>query len=315
MIESKMCSYSDFPVNTASTKGMKVIKGEIEKLNVKWSRNVEYVDRGYKKLHLQILVPSKITDERYLPEAKLTNVRPTIIYVPGSAWHKQDVYNIVPMLTKVAGRGFVVALVEYRPSEEAVFPAQILDAKAAVRFMKEHANEYSADINKVVIFGDSSGGHTALMTAFTAEEQLVEHNKCVKTFDCSVKGVIDYYGPTNISKMNDAPSIMDHIDADSPEGFLIGRKNVLGNMDLVEPTIVTNYISESKYIPPALIFHGDKDRLVPLTQSALLYEALRDAGKDATFYKIQGADHGGAPFWADSVLDIVEKFIRNVMNR
>jgi acetyl esterase/lipase len=314
MIEPKIYSYSDFPVNNASTKGMKVIKAETEKLNIKWIRDVEYIDRGGKKLYLQILEPRKITDEMFLPGVKSTNVWPTIVYVPGSGWHKQDVYAYVPMLTKVAERGFVVALVEYRPSEEASFPAQILDTKAAVRFMKKHADKYSADSDKVVVFGDSSGGHTALMTAFTAEDQLIEQEQCSKEFDCSVKGVVDYYGPTNISKMNDSPSILDHLGADSPEGFLIGRKNVLDNMDLVAPTIVTNYISQSKDIPPALIIHGDKDRFVPFTQSVLVYDALRDAGKEATFYKLQGSDHASAAFWEESVLDVVEEFIRNSIN-
>lgn len=316
MVEPKMCSYSDFPANTAYTEGMKIIKGEIEKPNVMWIRDVEYVDRDYKKLYLQVIAPIKITDKVFFASTlpKSAQLWPTIIFVPGSAWHKQNVYNIVPMLTKVAERGFVVALVEYRPSEEAPFPAQILDAKAAVRFMKENAHKYSADPNNVVIFGDSSGAHTALMAAFTGEEELIEKDGQLQKFDCNVKAVVDYFGPSDISKMNDAPSTLNHLEADSPSGYLIGRKDVLKNMELVQPTIVTNYISKSRVIPPTLIFHGDKDRLVPFTQSVVLFEALRDAGKSAEFYKIEGADHGGAPFWTESVIDIVEEFIRKSIN-
>jgi dipeptidyl aminopeptidase/acylaminoacyl peptidase len=71
-----------------------------------------------------------------------------------------------------------------------------------------------------------------------------------------------------------------------------------------------NYLSEDREIPPMLIFHGNKDRLVPFGQSVMLFEALKEANKTAEFYQISAADHGGYPFWAENVLNIVEKFIR-----
>ncbi|PJI09193.1 MULTISPECIES: alpha/beta hydrolase [Clostridium] len=316
MVEPKMYSYADFPTNEASIEGMKVIEGDIEKLNIKWFENVEYKGRGDKKLYLQVLVPNTVDDHVFVSPTPIKSAKPwpIIIYIPGSGWHKQNINEAVIRLSKIAERGFVVALVQYRPSEDGgIFPAQILDAKAAVKFMKEHADYYSADPNEIVIWGDSSGGHTALMTAFTGEEQLIDREDCKFNYDCSVRGVINYYGAVDISKMNEELSILDHRGADSPEGFWLGHKSVLQNMELVEPTVVTNYISKTKDIPPVLTFHGDKDRVVPITQSILLYETLKNAGKDITFYKIIGGDHGGPSFWTDSVLDIVEKFIRGVI--
>jgi acetyl esterase/lipase len=315
MVEPKMYTYSEFCKSTAYVKGMKKIKGEIEKLNVRWLEDIVYIDRGNMKLHLQILVPYRITDETFIPNIlpRTQDIWPIVIYIPGSGWRKQNVAASVPMLVKFAQRGFVIALVEYRPSDEAIFPAQVLDVKAAVKFMKKHASEYSSDPNKLVIWGDSTGGHTALIAAFTCKEQLNVEKEY--EHDCTVKSVIDYCAPIDISKMNDEPSIFNHVDASSPEGMLIGKKNVLENINLVEPTIVTNYISKAKNIPPVLIFHGDKDRVVPFMQSILLYEALRDAGKDVIFYKLEGADHNGAIFWTHSVLDIVEKFIRRSIDK
>ena len=91
-------------------------------------------------------------------------------------------------------------------------------------------------------------------------------------------------------------------------GFF-GGVNVLENPDKVKPTVPMNYISADSALPPFLIIHGSKDRLVPFGQSVMLFEALKNAGKTAEFYQLKGADHGGSAFWTESVLDIVEQFI------
>jgi dipeptidyl aminopeptidase/acylaminoacyl peptidase len=110
--------------------------------------------------------------------------------------------------------------------------------------------------------------------------------------------------------MNEEPSIMDHRGPTTPEGMLIGELNVLEHPEKVRPTIPMNYLSPEKPVPPFLIIHGDRDRLVPFGQSVMLFEALKRANKQVEFYKLQGADHGGPAFWTESVLDIVEEFVR-----
>lgn len=85
--------------------------------------------------------------------------------------------------------------------------------------------------------------------------------------------------PTDISKMNDVPSIMNHIEPDSPEGYLIGRKNVLGNPELVKPTIVINYVNEERVLPPTLIIHGNKDRLSIFTKSLVYLQVKIKTGR------------------------------------
>lgn len=102
---------------------------------------------------------------------------------------------------------------------------------------------------------------------------------------------------------------MDHAGADSPEGLLIGGLNVLVNPEQAEPTIIMNHISQEVDIPPILMIHGNKDRLVPFEQSVLLYNDLKQKSKDVEFYKIEEADHGGPDFWSDDVLGIVQAFI------
>ena len=85
---------------------------------------------------------------------------PLIVYVPGSAWMRQNVYASMAQMIRIAEHGYVVAVVEYRGSDIAKFPAMIEDAKTAIRFMRKNAEEYSIDTDKVAIWGDSSGAHT-----------------------------------------------------------------------------------------------------------------------------------------------------------
>jgi dipeptidyl aminopeptidase/acylaminoacyl peptidase len=94
-----------------------------------------------------------------------------------------------------------------------------------------------------------------------------------------VKAVVDFYGPIDISKMNLEPSTQDHRDPTSPEGMLIGGVHVLENPDKVKPTVPITYLDNTKEIPPFLIIHGNKDRLVPFGQSVLLYKALEQNDK------------------------------------
>jgi hypothetical protein len=88
MFKTKIYTYLEFPANTKSTDGMIVLQGETDKLSVKWHKNIEYIERNNQKLYLQILEPRRITDNYFAEETE--NSWPTVVYIPGSAWHKQD---------------------------------------------------------------------------------------------------------------------------------------------------------------------------------------------------------------------------------
>lgn len=88
-----------------------------------------------------------------------------MVHVQGSAWMKQDRTALVPTLSRIAERGFVVAIVEYRHSGIASFPAQIQDARNAVRFMRANAAQYHVDADNLFLSGCSSGGQVALLAA------------------------------------------------------------------------------------------------------------------------------------------------------
>lgn len=292
-------SRENFPMSSATAESMIPLVCEQDNYEIFYHEDVVYAERDGLKLHLQIIGPINDEDGRTL-----------VVFIPGSAFHKQNVKERVPQLSYLANKGFVVALLEYRGSEVAPFPSQTLDAKAGIRFMKKNAEKYRIDPEKIVVMGDSSGGHTAMMAGFTCG--IPELEEADDEFTSEVKGVVDLYGPTNFATMNDDPSSQDHRTPDSPEGMEIGGKNVLEHPELVKPATIATYVSEDREIPPILMFHGTNDELVPFGQGCELCNALTAAGKDVTFYQVMGAHHGGWEFWTTKVLDIVERFIRRV---
>ena len=267
---------------------------------------VEYARKSGMALHLNIIEPRQEEGEDH--------TYPLILYIQGSGWMPQNTGAELAQLARFARRGFVIAVVEYRPSVVAPFPAQIKDAKTALRFMRRNAATYHADPRKIIVWGDSSGGHTAVMVGVSLGDAALDDESPADDPPADdplpVCAVVDYYGPSDISLMNDEPSTMDHLGPDSPEGMLIGRLDLREHPEKVAPTVPMNYISGEAALPPFFIIHGNKDRLVPFGQSVMLYEALRRAGKPVEFYQLKGADHGGPAFWTEDVLDRVERFVR-----
>jgi acetyl esterase/lipase len=174
--------------------------------------------------------------------------------------------------------------------------------------LRVNAEKYGIDAENVALWGDSSGGHTVLIAGITGDGLLDTED--YNQYSCKVNSIVNFYGPTDVAKMCEYPSIMDHSTADSPEGYLIGKVPVLENLDLVKAACPATYVSADKDCPPVLTIHGDSDRIVPFEQSIVIHEALVKAGKYSEFYKLVGADHGSGEFWADETYDIIEAFIR-----
>lgn len=301
MVQPQNIPRDEFPKSPSKSEGMIPIDIKQDNYEMRLIRDIEYVRRGDISLTIQLITLGWGFEKQ-----------PLIVYITGSAFRWQDIAGSIPRLCLLANRGFAVASVQYRGTEVAPFPAQTLDAKAAIRFLRKNADEYGIDADNIFVMGDSSGGHTALMTAFTeGVSELTED--IYGDVSGAVRGVIDYYGVTDITCMNDELSAYDHTTADCPAGQLIGGKNVPENPDLAKPTVVMNYITAERALPPALIFHGTNDEMVPFGQSCLLYDKLKQCAKAAEFYAVNGAHHGGAEFWSSRSLDIVERFVRSNM--
>lgn len=308
---------AEFPHTDEVPEGCIVLKG----LKDEWGyyvdihNDVVYAERKnefvYTKplnngLKMHILEP-RVHSGVPVEEEAASHKWPCIVYIQGSAFHEQWLWNNISRHIRLAEHGYVVAIVEYRPSEVAPFPAQMQDAKTAIRFLKKNATDYNIDVEHMAIAGDSSGGHTALMAGFTGDEE--PDTDLYQEYSAKVNCIIDVYGPTVFSLMNYYDSSQNHYDPDSPEGFEIGQKNVLENPELANATIPMNYLSEKKPTPPLLVIHGGRDMLVPFNQSCQLYNYMKQMKKDVTFYKIDDANHGCLGFDNDTILNIVLDFL------
>jgi len=195
-----------------------------------------------------------------------------------------------------------VASINYRLSQHAIFPAQIEDCKAAVRFLRANADKYGLDKKRFGARGASAGGHLVALLGTTGDVNEFDRGENLK-FSSRVQAVCDYFGPTDFLKIADFPSSMNHTAVDSPESKLIGGA-ILENKEACRRANPITYVTKND--PPFLLVHGDADPLVPHNQSELLYEALQKAGVEAKIHIVKGGGHGG--FKDPAIEKMVEEF-------
>ena len=298
-MEVKEWTYEELPEFVEEVEGAQIIRTTGDEMGVTYVHNVEYAEIDGTKLHLQILLPFSRNDQEM--------VCPCVVFVQGSAWFPQDVFAQLCRVSKLAERGYVIAVVEYRHSGIAPFPAQIMDARNAVRFMRVHAKEYHVDPEYIVVAGDSSGGHTAMFAGMIHDDA---ENNLFPGVSAEVKGIVNYYGSCSVMKDDSNPIQVLHCQPDSPEGMVMGHVDLRDNIELKRKLSVECNITEETVMPPTIILHGTKDRTVNCEGSVILYRQMKKCGKDVRLYFIKGADHGGAEFWTDQVIDIVDAFIK-----
>jgi acetyl esterase/lipase len=162
-------SHQDFPESTVIAPGMLTVEGQPFSRNVHVHLGVRYAAKSGRTLHLVVAQPS--LDWATGEPAEIGAERfPLVVFVQGSGWGEQSLGSNLEPLISFARRGFVVAIVEYRPAAVAHFPAQVADTLTAVRWLIAHADDFGIDPARVALWGDSSGGHTVVMTAFTNGE-------------------------------------------------------------------------------------------------------------------------------------------------
>ena len=228
----------------------------------------------------------------YLPEHDPVGAkRPLVVWVHGGGWSHGDKSRC--LARPLVDDGFVVASINYRLSWQAPFPAQIHDCKAAIRYLRAHADEYGIDKDRVGVFGASAGGHLAALLGTSAGEAALEGDVGGNLDQSSrVQAACDWFGPTDLSKLREQLAD-DNPFKQHPELSPIAA--LFGGMAKATPQLVAqaNPIRfVDKTDPPFLIMHGTRDPLVPLAQSRMLANALKSAGVACDFRIVQGAGHG-----------------------
>ena len=259
----------------------------------------------------------------YLPEIEKTDY-PVVILIYGSAFFGNDMKGkgMEHIGRVLLDRGFAVVTPNHRSSRDAIFPAQIQDIKATIRYLRAHAGEFRLDTAFVGITGYSSGGHLAAMAGTTGNKK--EHTIASAsadlegsvginlTFSSTVHAVVNWFGPTDFLVMDSCGSTMVHNAPESPESMLIGGPI----QDFPDRCALANPIT---YVdagdPPFLILHGDADPLVPYCQSRLLHEALLKADVPSRYVEVAGAGHGPGLIEKQYLDQMVDFFLRRAAKR
>ena len=249
---------------------------------------------------------------------------PVIVWIHGGAFmgcDKADL-QVLPSLEGLK-RGYAVISINYRMSGEAVFPALVHDAKAAIRWIRANAQIYHLDSNGIAAWGGSAGGYLALMLGTSTGVQKMEDLSMGNPNQPStVRAVVSWFGPSDFLKMDEQleesglcplPG-MEHSGVNSPESLILGRKIT----EIPEQARAANPIT---YVqpdaPPFLIQHGTKDATVPVQQSIVAAAELKAVlGDDTVILELlEEAEHGDPRFKTPEnvkrVLDFLDKHLKS----
>ena len=220
---------------------------------------------------------------------------PLVIWIHGGGWRQGDFRSGDALIRPLMQSGrYAAASIGYRLTDEAQWPAQVHDCKAALRWLRANASKYNINPDRVAVVGPSAGGHLSAMLGTSAgvpamQGELGAHDQVDDRVTC----VVDLFGPTDLLKMDtQAPTgaTLKHDAPHSPESKLLGAPLQSVPKRAASANPITYVTSDD---PPFLIIHGTADRVVPYGQSVLLDTALDQAEVNSILITLKGAGHGG----------------------
>jgi len=259
-----------------------------------------WYDASRRDLKMDLIVPKNRTAHPACP---------TIVWICGGAYRVVNRSVWLPEMMRFARAGYVVASIEYRTSNEAIFPAQLIDVKSAVRFLRAHAKEFCIDPDRIYAMGESAGGTMASLLGVTGDQKELDQGDHLDQ-SSAVQGVADYYGVVDLS---DASAERDRMSAavnQSNDVPYFAFEEFLGvgyGKAEAEKASAIRYLSEKT--PPFMILHGTEDTVVPMAQSDKLYNTLQKAGIPCEIAVVEGAAHGDDLFYQDEMTDLVLSFL------
>jgi acetyl esterase/lipase len=240
---------------------------------------------GYRPLQLDLWVPA------------VPGRAPLVVWVHGGGFMFGD-RRILPetfrpnqVFDALLDAGLAVATIDYRHALEAPFPAQLQDAKAAVRYLRAFADALGLSTERVGAIGESAGGHIVASLGLTAHRADLEGTHGIVGPSSAVDVVVDWYGPADLATMP-RRSPPPHIAEKLPPELLVAPEDQLTRgltgQALADASPITHVTPEA---PPFLLVHGTADWLVPYAQSEQLHAALVAAGVEARLVPVEGAQH------------------------
>jgi acetyl esterase/lipase len=232
--------------------------------SVAWITNVPYVNGGGPQQQLDLYIP---TQKKNMP---------LVVYVHGGGWEHGDKAgdSLNPNNLQLLWDGYAMASINYRLAPAAIWPAQIQDCKAAIRWLRAHAQEYGYDANRIGVIGESAGGQLVAMLGTTSGSKTFDVGENLDS-SSDVTCAVDLFGPTDFTVLEGNFS------------FLGGPTK--DHLDLARSASPVNYVHCEE--PPILVVHGTRDQLVPYIQAELLVDAMDKAGAPYYFHTVVGGGH------------------------
>ena len=265
--------------------------------------------RANRQLKMTLLVP------------RTKELKPAIVYYPGGGFTTADHEKFIEMRMALAKAGFVVAAVEYRTVPDR-FPALIIDAKSAVRYLRAHAQQFNIDTTRIGVLGDSAGGYVSQMMGTTNGEKEFDAGDFLNV-SSDVQAAVTIYGisnllnigegyPENIQKVHASPAVTEALLLYGPAFADFAGKSILSDPQKALQASPMGHIKTN--MPPFLIMHGSADKLVSPVQSEQLYKALVEKGNKADYVVVDKAGHGDIYWFQPAVINkVVDWFKENLM--
>ncbi|NET24145.1 alpha/beta hydrolase [Okeania sp. SIO1I7] len=279
-------------------------------MEVKVIQNLVYGNYNYQNQEKALLL------DLYLPETKPEKPLPLLIYIHGGGW-LQGTKEYCPGKI-VVQRNYAMACISYRFSNEALFPAQIHDVKKAVRWLRKNADKYDINPNNFGAWGPSAGGHLSALLGTSGQVKELEGTNNPE-ISSAVQAVCSWYPLTDFTKVPPAfdepitPAVEEKYQDKEWYGYTLVTNKLLGGpvsqkLELAALANPINYIDAQD--PPFLIMHGEKDNVVPMSQSVLLADALSEKGVKVQLEKKPdwGHYHGRGEAFDPALIDMAMDF-------
>ena len=260
-----------------SVQGMIVNESEY---NYVLYQDIEYLGESLREEKADLYLPASFASDA-------NQTYPVVMEIHGGGWAggEKDWYLATSLAKELTKAGYAVLSIDYKLMKQAddlkgiikqiAWPQNLYDCKSAVRFLKKYSEQLHIQPGRIAVMGESAGGHLALLTGYTADDERLNQGGKYRDQSSSVAAVANLYGITDVHRWR-AESFFD-------------EKTVNPEKELYLATPLSHVSSKT---PPTLTIHGDSDKVVPFDQGARLHELLDEHSVENKFVRIKGGTHG-----------------------
>jgi acetyl esterase/lipase len=265
-----------------------------ESVSVRVEKDLEFARVEGQSLKLDLYVP-------------VTYGKPAlVVWIHGGGWRGGSRKN--PRIAGITQHGYALASISYRFTDKAIFPAQIHDCKAAIRWLRAHANQYGYDARWIAVAGSSAGGHLALLMGVSGNVKALEGQVGDHPDQSSVvQAVVDYFGPSDFVLRGRTQPQRAYTEKSGSFALLGGVRTGKLTQDMETFASPAHYVSAGD--PPLLVFHGKADEVVLLDQSQRIVTLYEIAGLEARLVTLENAGHGAKQLFTGQHFETMKAFL------